>query len=182
MKKKSKKTILKRFVIHIIAAPGINADAFDLPMEQNALILCADRSNSFIDSESIIYKLIIPFMDVETAKVTGSFRGAHARAIIRFIQNLPDTVTDLYICCSKGGSKSPALAAAILKGSGRNDDAVWKNPFYCPNKLVYKIMCNELGLPMPWIAVWNKVRINNHAFRLAQKAGESEYERWQIIF
>ena len=178
---KKRAIVLRRFVIHIMGVPGIKADFFDLPMEQNALIVCTNRSNPFIDGKSIIHKLIIPFADVET-KAPGAFHASHAREIIRFLQSLPDTVTDLYICCSKGGSRSPALAAAILKGSGRSDADVWKNPFYCPNKRVYKIMCNALGLPMPWAAVRFKEHINDRAFRSAQKTGTSEYERWQIIF
>jgi predicted protein tyrosine phosphatase len=182
MKRIAKTGTLKRFVIHITAVPGIKADAFDLPMNRNALILCTDRTNRFINGKNIIYKFVMPFLDVETAKTPGDFTAAHAKAIIRFIESLPDSVTDLYICCSKGGSRSAALAAAILKGSGRSDDAVWKNPFYCPNKLVYRIMCNELGLFMPRVAVRYKEHLNKRAFRKAQKSGKSEYERWEIVF
>ena len=77
------------------------------------------------------------------------------RHIIRFLRQLPKSVTDLYVCCSKGGSRSPAVAAAVLRMSGRSDKAVWDNPYYVPNWLVYQ--------------------------SLVKNGGVSEYERWQII-
>ncbi len=177
------KHVIKKYAIHILALPAINMDSFDLPMEQNALIVCTDRSNSFIEGDTILYKLILPFEDVEIPKSTGAFNRAHARAVLRFLEDLPESVTDLYICCSKGGSRSPALAAAILKASGRSDAPVWKNPYYVPNKLVYKRMCEETGIFMPWVKVWYKGRINTAQFKKAKRnGGTTVYERWQIIF
>ena len=177
-----KKIKLKRYVIHILPVPAVSPDVFDLPMEQNALISCTDRTNRYLDGDGIIHKLVIPFPDVEDKTVPGSFNGAHARAIIRFLQSLPESVTDLYVCCSKGGSRSPALAAAILKASGRSDGEVWNNPFYVPNTLVYKRTCRELGIFMPLIAVMLKKRKNDVQFRKAKKRRDpGEYERWKII-
>ena len=178
-----KKTHLKPYIIHILPVPAVSPDAFDLPMEQNALISCTDRSNRFLESGAILHKLILPFPDAEIAKVPGAFNGAHARAIIRFLRSLPDSVTDLYVCCSKGGSRSPALAAALLKGSGRRDDAVWKNPFYVPNTLVYKRMCKELGFFMPGLFVRFKKLGNILQYKKAQKRGDpGEWERWKLLF
>ncbi len=173
---------LKKYVIHILAVTAITPDSFDLPMEQNALIQCTERSNSYIEGNNIRHKLSLPFSDVEKPTLVGAFNGAHARAIIRFLQGLPENVTDLYICCSKGGSRSPGLAAAILKGSGRSDKTVWHNPYYIPNKLVYKTMCHELGITMPWICIWFKSFVNAIQFRkYKSRGGTGEYERWQII-
>ena len=178
-----KRIVFKRYVIHILAVPAITSEAFDLPPNQNALIVCSDITTPFIDGDVITNKLIIPFLDVEIKDIPGGFTGAHARMIIRFLQKLPESVSDLYICCSKGGSRSPALAAAILKASGRSDDAVWKNPFYVPNKLVYKKMCEELGFFMPWTLVRYKAFINAAQYSKSKKRGNTgKYDRWQIIF
>lgn len=178
-----KKIKLKRYVIHILAVPAISSDVFDLPMEQNALISCTDRFNAFLLGKEIIHKLILPFPDVEDKRIAGAFNGAHARKIIRFLTGLPGEVTDLYVCCSKGGSRSPALAAAVLKASGRSDDAVWKNPFYVPNTLVYERMCRELGIFTPHLYVLHKKRINERAFKKVKRRGNfGEYERWKLIF
>lgn len=178
-----KRIRFKKYVIHILGVLAVDADAFDLPPEQNALIVCTDRITSFIEGDTIIHKLILPFSDVEENKASGAFNGAHARAVIRFLKGLPDSVTDLYICCSKGGSRSPALAAAILKASGRSDAPVWKNPFYVPNRLVYKRMCEETGIIMPWIFVRYKVLMNTLQFKRAKRRRSTgKYDRWQIIF
>lgn len=177
-----RKIRIKRYVIHILPVPVVNEDVFDLPMTGNALIVCTDRTNAFIAGDTLPYKLIMPFPDVEDADYPGSFNGAHAREIIRFLQSLPDSVTDLYVCCSKGGSRSPALAAALLRLSGRSDSAVWKNPYYVPNKLVYKKMCNEAGMIMPRFKVLMKSRDNERQFKKAKsRGGAGQYERWQIL-
>ena len=179
-----KRIFLKKYAIHVLAVPAVDADAFDLLMNQNALISCTDkRSTEFLKSGDIIHKLIMEFPDEDDSRIPGTFNEAHARGIIRFLEDLPDSVTDLYVCCSKGQSRSAALAAAFLKGSGRKDRDVWMNPFYVPNILVYKRMCNALGICMPWLLVLLKKWINECAYRKAQKAGNAgKYERWQILF
>lgn len=124
----------------------------------------------------------MPFADIEEPDNPFAIRGAHARAIIRFLRQLPDEVTDLYVCCSKGGSRSPAVAAAILRMSGRNDDVVWKNPFYVLNKLVYQVICREFGLFAPKWYVKHKAELNWQCYMKAARYGDTGgYERWQII-
>ena len=177
-----RKVVLKKYAIHILPVPAIRIDAFEYPMEKNALISCTERTNSFLSGNTIPYKLVLPFPDVDFADYPGAFNGAHAREIIKFIRGLPECVTDLYVCCSKGGSRSTALAATILRASGRKDSAVWKNPFYTPNKLVYKRMCNELGFFTPGLIVRLKSLDNEIQFKKAQKRGNAgKYERWQIL-
>ena len=177
-----KRVILKRYVIHILAVSAISPDTFDLPEEQYALILCTERTNRYLNPERVLHKIVIPFPDAEDKTVPGAFTGAHARAIIRFLLALPESVTDLFIVCSKGGSRSPALAAAILKGSERSDNDVWSNPFYVPNTLVYRRTCLELGIFMPMIAVKLKKWKNDRQFKNAKKRrSPGEYERWMIL-
>lgn len=173
---------IKKYVIHILAITAIDAETFDLPMEQNAIIVCTNRDNKYIYDicrpENI---LIINFTDVENKKFPGAFNGAHARKIINFINSLSDNITDLYVCCSKGGSRSPAVAAALLRMSGRKDSDVWNNPFYVPNTLVYLRLCREFGLPVTIFSTWIRTQKNKLAFRRAQKGIPCKYERWQII-
>lgn len=179
-----KRIWLKHYVIHILAMPTIDEEAFDIPLDQVALIACTKiRTTPFLIEDSLPYKLIMEFPDVEDYRIPGSFNEAHARVILRYLEELPDSVTDLYVCCSKGQSRSAGLAAALCKGSGRSDMDVWKNPFYVPNILVYKKMCSEMGVCMPWPVVWMKRHQNKRAFKKAQKAGNAgNYERWQILF
>ena len=124
----------------------------------------------------------MPFADVEVKNAFNAINGAHARAIIRFLRNLPDEVTDLYIFCSKGGSRSPAVAAAVLRMSGRSDRPVWENPFYVPNSLVYQTICHEFGLFAPDWYVKRLVELNRQCYLDSVKNGNAgKYERWQTI-
>ena len=141
MYRKKKIRNLKKYTVHILAITAVNAETFDLPPKQNAIIVCTNRYNKFIYACKPENILIIDFPDVEDKRYPGAFNSAHARKIIRFIKGLSDEVTDIYVCCSKGGSRSPAVAAALLRMSGRKDMAVWNNPYYVPNTLVYLRLC-----------------------------------------
>lgn len=174
---------LKKYVIHILAVPALTYDVFDIPLENCAFIICTNRSNYTIDNIIQKNKLVLDFLDVEDADLPRAFNRGHARKIIQFLLNLPSNVSDIYVCCSKGGSRSAGCAAALLKMSGRNDKKVWLNPYYTPNILVYKILCREYGIFMPDWRVDLLNKLNEWAFRKAQKKGNSgKYERWQILF
>ena len=166
---------IKKYIIHILAIPAIGPEVLDLPMNKCAIIACTDRDNKYLSMFPEKQKCVVPFADV-------AIRGAHARFIFRFLRNLPEEVTDLYVCCSKGGSRSPAVAAAVLRMSGRSDKPVWENPFYVPNKLVYQVICKEFGLFVPDWYVKKLVELNRQSYLNAAKQGNSgKYERWQII-
>lgn len=171
----------KKYVIHILAITAIDAQTFDLPKEQNAIIVCTNRINKYVFKCELKNILLLNFTDVENKKLYGAFNKRDARRIIQFIKNLSDEVTDIYVCCSKGGSRSPAVAAALLRMSGRDDKKVWLNPYYVPNILVYRVLCREYGLPTSRLFVWIRNQMNKHAFRKAKKQGHCEYERWQIL-
>lgn len=74
-----------------------------------------------------------------------------------------------------------AVAAALLRMSGRSDDPVWLSPFYCPNTLVYYILCREAEIPVSQIEVWIRKQQNRRAYLRARRGKPSKYERWQII-
>ena len=113
-----KRIWLKHYVIHILAMPTIDEEAFDIPLDQVALIACTKvRTTPFLIEDSLPYKLIMEFPDAEDYRIPGSFNEAHARVILRYLEELPDSVTDLYVCCSKGQSRSAGLAATLCKGS-----------------------------------------------------------------
>ena len=172
---------IKQYTVHPMGTYALRCAVVDLPTEQNALIICCNRQNQFAFPPCFSQVLEIVFPDLEDERLPGAFNGAYARKIIRFITDLPDTVTDVYVCCAKGGSRSTAVAAALLRASGRTDRDVWHNPFYVPNKLVYRVLCHEFGLKTNRFSTWVRVLINNRAFRKAQKKGSAGYERWQIL-
>lgn len=176
-----KKSYIKKYTIHILAITALNGETFDLPPGQNAIIICTNRKNRFISQCLPGNTLVMDFPDVEDKRYPGAFNRAHARAIIRFVGSLSDAVTDIYVCCSKGGSRSPAVAAALLRMSGRDDAAVWKNPYYVPNTLVYLRLCREFGLSTNRLSVGMKTKMNERAFRRAKAGKPVKYERWQIL-
>ena len=174
----------KKYTIHILAITAFNPKLyelpFDLPQERNAVIICTGRENEYFKNYEG-NKLEVAFLDVEDPRVIGGFRYAHARAIIRFLELLPDEVTDLYVCCSKGQSRSAGVAAALIRMSGRDDDIVWKNPFYNPNSLAYYRLCKQAGLPVTPLEVQTKKRQNEKAYLELQEGKPTKFERWQII-
>lgn len=176
--------LIKKYTIHILAITAFNPKyyelPFDLPDERNAIIVCTRRENKFIKNYKG-NKLVIGFPDVEDPRVEGAFEGAHARAIIKFINMLPEEVTDIYVCCSKGGSRSAAVAAGLLCMSGRSDDPVWLNPYYVPNTLVYYRLCKEAGIPITPEQVHLKQKQNEEAYRSLKQGNPCKYERWQIL-
>lgn len=127
------------------------------------------------------HRLISPFADTNEIRDTNAISSSQAGAIICFLKSLPAEVTDQYICCSEGMSRSPAVAAAVLKMSARSDMVIWNNPYYSPNMLVYKTICHEAGIFAPtWYVRILKTR-NNISFKKSKRAGNAgKYERWQI--
>ncbi|WP_034450222.1 hypothetical protein [Butyrivibrio sp. AE2032] len=173
---------IKKYAIHILAIQAIKPDLFDIPLSRCAIIACTERENSNLDLFPDAQKCVMPFADVEVPDAYMAINGAHARAIIRFLDRLPDEVTDLYICCSKGSSRSPAVAAAVLRMSGRSDRDVWDNPFYVPNSLVYQTVCREFGLFAPDWCVRCLVERNRQCYlESVEKGSTGKYERWQIL-
>ena len=173
---------IRRFIIHILPVNAINPELFDVPPAKCAIIVCTNRTNSYINIFPAGQRCIVPFADYEIRNCYGAINNSHARIIIKFLKRLPRRVTDLYICCSKGGSRSPAVAAAVLRLSSRSDRAVWDNPCYVPNWLVYQTICKEGGLFAPDWYVKHLVKRNRRCYLRSVKRGNTgKYERWQII-
>ena len=72
-----------------------------------------------------------------------SFSKADAAAFADFVKHLEADV--LYCCCDAGESRSPAVAAAVMRFLGLDDMQVWENPHYHPNMLVFETLANALG-------------------------------------
>ena len=171
----------KKYTIHILAVKAVDHETFDLPPEQNAVIVCTEHDNPYIRGCLPENVLVIDFPDVRGERYPGAFGREHARKIVHFLCGLSDCVTDVYVCCEKGESRSPAVAAALLMASGRSDAAVWNNPYYAPNPLVYRHLCREYGLRVTLLSVWVRSVKNRRAFRMVKKGKRTTYERWQIL-
>ena len=90
-------------------------------------------------------------------------------------------ITDLFICCDSGDSRSPAIGAALLYISGRGDDCIWNNPFYKPNLLVYRVMCTAFGKIVSEGELQEKKQQSDRALPKAiENADASGYKRWEV--
>jgi len=74
-----------------------------------------------------------------------SFSSEDAKAFADYIKGLADVDT-LYCCCDAGESRSPAVAAAVMRYLGTDDMAVWRNPHYHPNMLVFAMLMDAFNL------------------------------------
>lgn len=174
------KRIIKPFIIHILPIKAIRPGLLDIAPQNAALIVCSDDSNRHLDIFQ--YRLVIPFADINFQNGTNAITSIQAKSIVSFGQSLPNTVTDLYICCTEGISRSSAVAAAFLRMSGRGDKVIWNNPYYSPNSLVYQTVCKQAGIFVPdWYVHYLETR-NRKAYKKAVKCGDTHgYEKWQII-
>ncbi len=173
---------MKKYLIHILSS-GVffkDIDAYD--ESYAAAILCGDRDSKPEMLTGYSQILQVSFQDVEDSSSGEAFNEKHGEMIRSFIAHLPENVTDLYVCCTAGESRSPAVAAAVLRASGRDDRDVWMNPFYHPNVLVYNMLCQSFGINNSVQELERLVLLNKKAFKDAQdNHGATRYERWQLL-
>ena len=176
-----KKPPIKKYTIHIFSARALREECFDLPKDEYAVITLSIFSFEYAELLRSRNWLAIPFIDTTNPKDPRRLTNARARKIIRYINNLPNTVTDLYICCDWGQSRSAAVAASLLLASGRTDAPVWNNPNYRPNRFVFRKMCHTLGIRMPLHKLYWRV-IRNRLIRTRLFKKYSKHELWEILF
>ena len=166
--------------MHILPVSAIKPDLLDIDLKNTALIVCSDDNNPFI--KMFPYRLIIPFIDTTIKDRIGSITRRQAKELLDFWDNRPSDVTDLYICCTEGVSRSPAVAAAILRMSEKSDNPIWNNPYYSPNTLVYQTLCREAGVFAPSWYLWMLKTNSIFRYKISKARGNTgKYERWQII-
>ena len=120
---------LRMFRIHICPIKGIPWEKV-YENEKTALVICSTSSacclNDKISPERVC---VVEFADVTDSLLPLSIRKEQALRIRGFILQLDPEISELYICCDSGESRSPAIAAAILTAAGLPDDVIWRNPY-----------------------------------------------------
>ncbi len=127
--------------------------------------------NNDIEIIPIENKLVLNFDDI-TEISSSSFSPLIAKKIHSFIDKLDVKKDKLYICCDSGESRSPAIAACILRKNGENENQIWRNYNYHPNILVYKILCKEFGLHNTNLRLKYKKYINDFALKKKIKSSK----------
>lgn len=77
-----------------------------------------------------------------------SFSQTDAAAFASFLKHLGTGMDTLYCCCDAGESRSPAVAAAMMRYLGMDDMPLWQDPHYHPNMLVFEMLTNALECPV----------------------------------
>ena len=170
--------------IHIYPIKGLNEDML-AQYEFPALILCSSRVSRLVKALFADNFCVVSFLDTIDVNDEGAIQPQHADTIISFIYSLDSSttkITDLFICCDGGDSRSPAIAAAILRLLGKDDRVVWENPFYTPNILVYYRMCRAFGITVSWEDVLKLRQVSDEAYREAQRNnGQTSHKRWEVL-
>lgn len=107
--------------------------------------------------------LFLNFADVICSTDPSAFSKTTAERIAEYIKGLPTELDSLFICCDSGESRSTAIAAAIMRYNGFQEMDIWTNPHYHPNRLVYKLLCDALGLRVTDKEIDERISINNKA-------------------
>ena len=136
----------------------------DLSDENAAYILCFSHDKQVTaDGENT---LVLHFQDLDDDKSPDAFQVSHAKQIVRFYEQIRDNdrITCIFVCCDGGISRSPAIAAALMRAQGQNDNVIWSDREYDPNTLVYRRLCHAFGHPVTSRELRRKVRQNREAW------------------
>lgn len=109
---------------------------------RQALISIMDHSRDCLERYPAPRVLRLCFDDAEGADRRQVLISAEqAEAICAFVLRCRDEIDLLIVHCTQGASRSAAVAAAVLHGLGEDDRLIWDDPRYCPNRLVYSVVC-----------------------------------------
>ena len=174
-------TILKGRTIHIMPIKLLPEELRKRAGDP-ALILCSNKPSRLEKYYLHSNYCAQSFTDTEDADHPFAFRDGHAGVIKDFVISLPEYITDIFICCDGGDSRSPAITAALLLSSGADDGIIWKNPYYRPNKLVFGKLCAAFGINVLREDLLKRMKANESAFRQAMINGGTGSGRVTEIF
>ena len=129
-----------------------------------AYILCAsEQQMQTADSDRIMQ---LCFQDITDDKSRDAFQKEHARQIVSFFEKIQvnEDIDCVFVCCDAGISRSPAIAAALMREQGQNDDCIWSDAEYAPNPLVYRRLCHAFRHPVTSSELRKKLRLNRIAW------------------
>jgi len=105
------------------------------------------------------------YEDLDYESPGRSFSREDAVAFADFLTEQENPIDTLYCCCDAGESRSPAVAAAVMRYLGMDDMAIWQNPRYHPNMLVFVMLTEALGAAVSDEEIDLLLYTNQKAFR-----------------
>ena len=109
------------------------------------------------------------YEDLDYESPGRSFSREDAKAFADFLTEQETPIDTLYCCCDAGESRSPAVAAAVMRYLGMDDMAIWQNPRYHPNMLVFDMFTQALGVAIDDTRKDDLFQTNRTAFSKAIK-------------
>lgn len=125
----------RKHIYHIAPAHSIE---HDINEDCHYIIISSgDRYDTLSVRENVC---VLHFADTEIATMPDAFSTSDIRIIMAFLDTCNNSDSDVFISCDEGRSRSPAVAAGLLRCSDQNDDYIWKSREYRPNVYVYSLM------------------------------------------
>lgn len=100
------------------------------------------------ENKNIISVIYSQFDDIDSCtEVHGEIpmMQSDAKHIVDGIEHNINRIQQIIVHCDAGYSRSPAIAAAIAKAFGMDDEKYFSGGRYCPNRHVYRTMLNEFA-------------------------------------
>ena len=134
-----------------------------IPTEDTGAIL---SSASEIKAEKLrgIPYVFRQYEDLDYECPGRSFSWEDATAFAAFVKS-PNCPEKLFCCCDAGESRSPAVAAAVMRYLGMDDLQIWNDPRYHPNMLVFSMLAEALDVPVTDEELDLRMYLNQKAFR-----------------
>ncbi|MBR1454837.1 MAG: dual specificity protein phosphatase family protein [Lachnospiraceae bacterium] len=157
----------------VIVRDGIEVRHYIVKNPSTLIIQITDKCRDFGELDKStkkaagVFKIKFDDEEVEHLGITAE----QANDIWKFIQEHLDKNEhiDTIVCsCDGGVSRSAGLAAAILMKFKGDDTEIWSDAEFAPNKLVYKRMCDAMGVAITQDDIYDKEMINIKAFRKSE--------------
>lgn len=145
---------------NILICP-IKAILSELDDLSTGFILCTSDDSLVVEPRENV--LLLHFADITDARRADAFTAEQAAKVCSFWENSA-LYSALFVCCDSGESRSPAIAAALMRSTGQPDFEIWQNPEYHPNPYVYMVLCRELRLEVKPSEVDERKTANHRAF------------------
>lgn len=135
------------------------------PLEKTIVLIASSME---IDTQKIPCRHFVEYFDDLDREVPGrSMTAQQADNYVRFLTRQGTDAELIYCCCQSAQSRSPAMAAALHRFYGNEEQSafIWKNPHYAPNPLVYQLFCQALGIPVEDQELDILIETNRKVFR-----------------
>lgn len=151
--------------LNILPVKAFLQELAPMDCQNTAAILISTHEIGKERLQGVPCHLVLRFADV-THTGADAFSRDIALQIKDFVENLREIHT-LYVCCDAGESRSAAVAAVIARYLGMDEWAIWDNPRYHPNGLVYRLGCQAFGMRAGRLMLWYRMRRNAKALQKA---------------